>query len=64
MSAPSPLISIVLPCFNEGSRIASSLAILDTWFGGAAEVLVIDDGSADDTFASAQAYATSHSQVN
>ena len=28
-----PSISFVLPCFNEGFRIASSLATLESWFG-------------------------------
>ena len=45
-----PSISFVLPCFNEGFRIASSLATLESWFGATAEILVIDDGSVDDTF--------------
>ena len=64
MSTSSPRISIILPCYNEGARIASSLATLDAWFDGCAEVLVIDDGSADDTFVNAQAYAGSHANVH
>jgi glycosyltransferase involved in cell wall biosynthesis len=63
MSATSPQISIIIPCFNEGSHIASSLTIVDAWFEGAAEVLVIDDGSADDTFVKADDYARSHANI-
>jgi glycosyltransferase involved in cell wall biosynthesis len=48
-----PRVTFVLPAFNEGSRIGSSLATLDSWFGPAAEILVVDDGSDDDTFAEA-----------
>ena len=58
-----PSISIVLPCFNEGFRIASSLATLESWFGARAEILVIDDGSPDDTFEQAERYAVDHTQV-
>jgi glycosyltransferase involved in cell wall biosynthesis len=58
-----PRISIVLPCFNEGSRIASSLATLESWFGDSAEVLVIDDGSVDDTVDQAERYASRHAHV-
>ena len=58
-----PRISFVLPCFNEGSRIASSLTTLESWFGAGAEVLVIDDGSADDTFEQAERYAARHAHV-
>jgi glycosyltransferase involved in cell wall biosynthesis len=58
-----PSISFVLPCFNEGFRIASSLATLESWFGATAEVLVIDDGSVDDTFEQAARYASRHDHV-
>lgn len=58
-----PGTSIVLPCFNEGSRIAASLATLESWFGDGVEVLVVDDGSADDTVEQARAFAARHSNV-
>ena len=54
----TPHVSFVLPCFNEGFRIASSLATLESWFGASAEVLVIDDGSGDYTFEQAGRYAS------
>ena len=44
-----PRFSIILPCFNEAPRIAGSLATLDQWFGSAAEILIVDDGSPDET---------------
>jgi glycosyltransferase involved in cell wall biosynthesis len=52
-----------MPCFNEGARIASSLATLESWFGTAVDVLVIDDGSADDTSEQAARFAGGHPQV-
>jgi glycosyltransferase involved in cell wall biosynthesis len=58
-----PRVSFVLPCFNDGPRIASSLATLDSWFGAGAEILLIDDGSTDDTFEQAERYAARHSHV-
>ena len=54
---------VVLPCFNEGFRIAGSLATLYAWFGSTTEVLVVDDGSADDTFEQAERYAAAHPHV-
>jgi glycosyltransferase involved in cell wall biosynthesis len=55
--APAPQVSIVIPCFNEEETIARLVAALDDAVGkleGAGrptEVIVIDDGSSDDTFA-------------
>lgn len=58
-----PPFTIVLPCFNEGSRIAESLATLERWFGSAPEILVLDDGSADETARRAEEFAATHSNV-
>jgi glycosyltransferase involved in cell wall biosynthesis len=63
MSIASPQVSIILPCFNEGLQIASSLSRLDAWFGSAAEVLVVDDGSTDETSERAEAYSRNHPPV-
>ncbi len=56
-------VCIVLPCFNEGRRITSSVATLTEWFGEAAEILIVDDGSTDDTFEQAQQCAGRVPQV-
>ena len=58
-----PRLSIVLPCFNEGPRLASSLATLDAWLAGEAEIVVVDDGSGDDTAGEAERYAARHAHV-
>ena len=54
MSEPTrPTLSVVIPCLNEGSHLASSLEkvaqILDG-LGLSYELVVIDDGSSDDTW--------------
>jgi glycosyltransferase involved in cell wall biosynthesis len=59
----APQISFVLPCYNEGTRIGSSLATLDSWFTGISEILVVDDGSVDDTLQHADRYAAVHGGV-
>lgn len=46
-------VAIIVPCFNEAAVIASTLASLRAWFPDAL-LVVIDDGSADETLARAQ----------
>jgi len=51
--APPPLLSVVVPAYNERARIGAALsrivAYLDETRPGDYEVLVVDDGSDDDT---------------
>lgn len=47
-----PLLSIVIPCYNEEQRIGATLAEIERHFAGgglAYELLVVDDGSTDGT---------------
>lgn len=66
MPRPSPEYSIVVPAYNESQRIAASLGrILDflaaqQWD---AEVLIVNDGSKDDTAAIVSAHAEADSRV-
>jgi len=59
MSLSSPDLSVVIPSYNEELRLPGTLdriaAYLQT-YGGAAEVLVVDDGSKDRTAAVAESY--------
>jgi len=59
MSSSSPDLSVVIPSYNEELRLPGTLdriaAYLQT-YGGAAEVLVVDDGSKDRTAAVAESY--------
>jgi glycosyltransferase involved in cell wall biosynthesis len=68
-AAPAPTgtaLSLVFPCYNEAERLprtlAAHLAALPRQ-PGAAEVLVVDDGSTDQTFAVAQAIAAQDDRV-
>lgn len=58
-----PRLTVVVPCFNEGSRIAVTLATLDSWYGATIEILVMDDGSRDDTCERAEHFAHGHPHV-
>jgi dolichyl-phosphate beta-glucosyltransferase len=55
------LISIVIPAYNEARRLPPTLAAIHSYVKGRslqAEVIVIDDGSADDTAAAAERVAS------
>src|SRR5262245_10651389 len=41
-------VSVIIPAFNEGAAIASVISALET-AGPWHEIIVVDDGSADDT---------------
>ena len=61
-SMPPEDLVIVVPCFNEAAVIEQSIARLREWFP-AASVLVIDDGSSDDTSSRAAAVAENDAGV-
>ena len=48
MVAP-PLISVVIPCYNQGHFLREALASVRTATSRSLEVIVVDDGSSDDT---------------
>jgi len=51
------LLSVVIPAFNEARRIAATLESILTYLnadGGPFEVIVVDDGSSDDTVETAE----------
>ncbi len=53
METPRPVLSVVIPCLNEGSHLASSLDKVAAVLDGLAlsyEFVVVDDGSTDDTW--------------
>lgn len=54
-----PPLSIVIPAYNEAARLPGTLRALATRFEGTAtEIVVVDDGSADETTEVARAAST------
>jgi dolichyl-phosphate beta-glucosyltransferase len=59
-------LTLILPCFNEAERLPRTLAAFLAQLSrrpGEAEVLVVDDGSTDETFAVASAVASKDARV-
>ncbi len=60
----APPISVLVPAYNEGKVIAATLrSVLSTNYGAPVEVVIVDDGSTDDTFEAAQAVAATDARV-
>lgn len=61
-----PTLSVILPAYNEGARIAAALRLTTAFITARdldAEVIVVDDGSADDTLAQAREFAAADPRV-
>ncbi len=57
-------VSVVMAAYNEGKVIAGTLrSLMDTDYRGEIEVIVVDDGSRDDTAEEVKKVATSDSRV-
>ena len=56
MSSGQPLVSIIVPCYNAGRWLPATLdsALAQTW--PRVEIIVVDDGSDDDSLAVASQY--------
>jgi biofilm PGA synthesis N-glycosyltransferase PgaC len=58
-----PLVTILVPAYNEGAVIQGSIRSLLHLDYPAYEVIVVDDGSSDDTYVKASAYEGEHGNV-
>jgi poly-beta-1,6 N-acetyl-D-glucosamine synthase len=58
-----PLVTVIVPCFNEGAVVQQSIRSLLELDYPNFEILVVDDGSTDDTYAKASALAGDHGHV-
>ena len=45
----TPLVSVVVPAFNVGDRVADTIASAASAYGETCEIIVVNDGSTDDT---------------
>ena len=54
-----PAVTFVVPCFEEAAIITQTLRQLASWFPDA-RIIVVDDGSQDETAALARAFAQGH----
>ncbi len=55
-----PLVTILVPCYNEGAVVQGSIRSLLELDYPRYEIIVIDDGSADDTYAKARVFEGVH----
>ena len=53
-AADRPRLSVVVPAYGEAGRIAGTIAALREALGDDTEIVVVDDGSTDDTAAAAE----------
>lgn len=59
--AQTPAVSVVIPVYNESARIGRTLqAVLEYFAESDAEIIVVDDGSRDDTVAIARSFIPRH----
>lgn len=52
----APLVSVIIPCYNHGQYLAESIGSVQAQDYGAVEILVVDDGSTDNTRQEAQKF--------
>jgi glycosyltransferase involved in cell wall biosynthesis len=63
-SESAGLVSVIIPVRNGATTIERQLgAVCDQQFGGDLEVIVVDNGSTDETAAIVQAFAAQHPEV-
>ncbi len=58
-----PLVSIIMPCFNSSKTIGAAIESLQEQTYRNFELIVIDDGSKDDSFLVAQSYSRSDLRI-
>ena len=58
-----PAVTFVVPCFEEAAIVTQSLRQLAGWFPDA-RIIVVDDGSRDETASHARAFAREHAATD
>lgn len=62
----SKLLSVIVPAYNEGQnicRVLEKVLAVNLVYGIEKEILVVDDGSKDDTYGQAEAFIKAHPQA-
>ena len=61
----APLLTVVIPAYNEGPMVEKSIdsVAASNYPSDRLEIIVVDDGSTDDTWNYIQAAANRHSQL-
>jgi glycosyltransferase involved in cell wall biosynthesis len=67
-SQPRPLVTVILPAFNEAAILEDNVEVLRTHLAGLAEryrfeYLIVNDGSRDETGAIAESLASRHPEI-
>jgi glycosyltransferase involved in cell wall biosynthesis len=67
-SAPAPLVTVLVPVYNEALKLMASLTAIYDYLGGMSdryrfELLVVDDGSTDESGEIAEAFARTRPEV-
>jgi glycosyltransferase involved in cell wall biosynthesis len=57
-AARPPLVAVIVPCFNQGVYLAGAVASVQAQTHGNLEIVVVDDGSTDDSLQVARALAS------
>jgi cellulose synthase/poly-beta-1,6-N-acetylglucosamine synthase-like glycosyltransferase len=60
LQVPAPLVSILVPAYNESGTITSAVASLMSLAYPNYEIIIVDDGSSDDTYAKAKPHEGNH----
>ncbi|GAA3533636.1 hypothetical protein AFL01nite_21610 [Aeromicrobium flavum] len=66
-TSPQPQVAVVVPCFDEGAvvdRLVEALVPVLASTGRTFEVILVDDGSRDDTLERMRALSHAHEQVH
>lgn len=64
--ASAPLLSFIIPAYNEHDRICASLATVHAALSALpypSELIIVDDGSSDDTLQVVESFAAEHARV-
>ena len=57
------LLSIIIPAYNAGRTIAKTLESISDFLTSEVQLILVDDGSTDETSDVIESFVASHSQI-